>query len=204
MTMLTLAEKQAFFNDAAPRWILDSEIRSARLEHIFQENMLPLAAPILDVGGGTGILLPLLRRHAKPDAHIVELEVAMDMLRTAKTLHDAVPRIDYMQADGQRLPLASGTFGSIHCFSVFPHFHEPLAALAEFRRCLRPGGALCIMHLMGHEELNNLHRSAGRVVAEDVLPPVETLADTVRRTGFDILHAEERPDLYLLIAQRRG
>lgn len=202
--MHTLAEKQAFFNDAAPRWLLDTEIRSARLEHIFQEYTLPLAAPILDVGGGVGILLPLLRRHAEPDAHIVELEVAMDMLRMGKTRHDAVPRIDYMQADGQRLPLASGTFGSIHCFSVFPHFHEPLAALAEFRRCLRPGGVLCILHLMGHIQLNALHRDAGRVVARDVLPPVDTLADTARRTGFDILHAEERHDFYLLLARHSG
>ena len=202
--MHTLAEKQAFFNDAAPRWILDSESRSARLEHIFQEYTLPLAAPILDVGGGVGILLPLLRLHAEPDAHIVELEVAMDMLRLGKTLHDSVPRIDYMQADGQRLPLASGIFGSIHCFSVFPHFHKPQDALAEFRRCLRPGGVLCILHLMGHLQLNALHREAGRIVAQDVLPPVDTLSDTVRHAGFDIMHAEERPDLYLLIARRGG
>lgn len=202
--MHTLAEKQAFFNDAAPRWILDTEIRSARLNRIFLEHALPLAAPILDVGGGAGILLPLLRRHAEPDAHIVELEAAMDMLRLGKTLHAPLPRIDYTQADGQRLPFPSGTFGSIHCFSVFPHFREPLAALAEFRRCLRPGGALCILHLMGHEQLNALHRDAGRVVARDVLPPVDALSDTLRNAGFDISHAEERPDLYLLIARFEG
>lgn len=197
--MSALLEKQAFFDEVVPRWILDTEERSARLRDIFSRYHLPLAGPILDVGGGAGILLPLLRGHA-PAAPIVELEVSMEMLRMARRLHDGLANIAYVQADGHRLPFPDARFGSIHCFSVFPHLHERAAAIAELRRCLRPGGRLCILHLMGHEQLNDLHRDAGRVVAEDVLPPVETLAELLRPAGFDVTHAEERPDIYLLIA----
>ena len=197
--MHPLLERQAFFDEVVPRWILDTEERSARLAGIFAQHPLPLDGPILDVGGGAGILLPLLRRHA-PDSRIVELEVSMEMLRMARSLHTGLPGIDYLQADGHRLPFPDRSFGSIHCFSVFPHLHDRPSAVAELRRCLRPRGALCILHLMGHEQLNQLHRDAGRAVAEDVLPPVRTLAEILREAGFSVTRAEERHDLYLLTA----
>lgn len=200
--MNALYDKQSFFDEVVPRWILDTEERSERLRELFDRYHLPLAGPILDVGGGAGILLPLLRGFA-PAAPIVELEVSMEMLRMARQLHASLTDIWYVKADGHRLPFPPARFGSIHCFSVFPHLHDRAAAIGELRRCLRPGGRLCILHLMGHEQLNDLHREAGRVVAHDVLPPVDLLADTLRPAGFEVTHAEERPDLYLLLATAR-
>lgn len=197
-----LFEKQAFFDEVVPRWILDTEERSARLYELFVRFELPLTGPILDVGGGAGILLPLLRGFAAA-APIVELEVSMEMLRMAKTLHASLNDVTYVMADGHRLPFPSAHFGSIHCFSVFPHLHDRATAIGELHRCMRPGGHLCILHLMGHEQLNDLHREAGRVVAEDVLPPVDMLADILRPAGFEVTHAEEHPDLYLLLAAAR-
>ncbi|MBR9974278.1 MAG: class I SAM-dependent methyltransferase [Bacteroidetes bacterium] len=200
--MNALIKKQAFFDEVVPRWILDTEERSTRLYELFMRFDLPLIGPILDVGAGAGILLPLLRRFA-PAAPIVELEVSMEMLRMARILHASLNDVTYVLADGHRLPFPDAHFGSIHCFSVFPHLHDRTTAIGELHRGLRPGGHLCILHLMGHEQLNDLHRDAGRVVADDVLPPVGVLADILRPAGFDITHAEERPDLYLLLATAR-
>lgn len=200
--MHRLKDTQEFFNDVAPRWILDTAARTERLKEIFDRYRLPLDGPILDVGGGAGIMLPLLRGYSGANTPIIELEVAADMLRMGRQLHALLRGIDYVRADGQRLPFASGSLGSIHCFSVYPHFHRPADALAEFRRCLRPGGALCILHLMGHEQLNALHRDAGSVVERDVLPPVGILAETLAAAGFRVSQMEERPDLYILTAVR--
>ncbi len=201
--MSALLDRQAFFDDFVPRWILDTEERSIRLEAIFRAHEIPLAGPILDVGGGAGILLPLLRSHAERETLIVELEISREMLRMGKQLHGDLPRISYIQADGHVLPFPDDYFGSVHCFSAFPHFHERGKVLREFHRCMRPGGRLCILHLMAHEELNALHRDAGRVVAEDHLPPVEVLAGIVGEAGFDVDLAIERSDLYLLTAGLR-
>jgi ubiquinone/menaquinone biosynthesis C-methylase UbiE len=199
--MHPLSDTQAFFDDVVPRWILDTDERSGRLQDIFTQYKIPLDGPLLDVGGGAGILLPLLRRHATPGTRIVELEVAREMLRMARHMHDELADIDYLLADGHRLPFSNGSFGGIHCFSVFPHFHDPHTALSEFHRCLRAGGHLCILHLMGHEQLNQLHRDAGRVVAEDVLPPVDVLSHIVEQAGFRVIQSQERSDLYLLMAE---
>ena len=46
--------------------------------------------------------------------------------------------------DGTRLPIASGTLSLVWCIHVLHHLPEPAAALAEFRRVLRPGGHLIL------------------------------------------------------------
>lgn len=197
-------QKQSFFDGIVPQWILDTDERSVRLAEIFASYDLPVAAPVLDVGGGAGILLPFLRKRldSGTDASpIIELEMSTEMLRMARRMHGTGSRVAYIRGDAHRLPFPEHYFGCIHCFSVFPHFDHPRRALAEFQRCLRPGGGLCILHLMGHRQLNAIHRGAGRIVADDHLPPVEHLAGIVAGAGFDVRYTEERSDLYLLIAQ---
>lgn len=230
--MNALLRKQAFFDGVVPDWIRDTDERSARLAELFAAYDLPVNAPALDVGSGAGIMLPFLMERLRtkqqsvsdaaahspglarktreatnmhPDAPaVIELEISPEMLRMARDTHGTEHGIAYLQADAHHLPFPGNYFGTVHCFSVYPHFDHPRRALAEFRRCLRPGGALCILHLMGHEELNAIHRDAGRVVAEDRLPPVDRVAEIVEESGFVVRYTEERSDLYLLVAGRNG
>jgi SAM-dependent methyltransferase len=51
-------------------------------------------------------------------------------------------RIDYIQAEGEALPFAAGTFELVSCINVVDHARDPAAILAEIRRVLRPGGWL--------------------------------------------------------------
>ena len=196
--MRTNTEKQLFFDDVAPRWVRDEEERSARLAGLFSSGILPVSGPVLDVGTGTGILLPHLR--ASGCDAIDACEISEAMLRTAQERHGNVPGVRFLRCDAHRLPVRDASYGTVHCFSVYPHFDDPDRAIAEFRRVLRAGGSLCVLHLMDHMELNALHRDAGHAVAHDVLPPVKTLADTLTSSGYRVLHAEERPGLYLLHA----
>lgn len=195
--MSTTAAKQDFFDRSVPRWMADLEQRSARLTEIFVRYPVPRDGPILDVGSGTGILLPFLHDEATT---VTELEISGAMLRKARESDVSGDHANFVQADAHALPFAHGVFGSIHCFSAFPHFDSPATALREFARCLRPGGTLCILHLMGHEALNRIHREAGRTVRDDVLPPVSKLADLVSKQGFHITMTEERDDIYLILA----
>jgi ubiquinone/menaquinone biosynthesis C-methylase UbiE len=45
-----------------------------------------------------------------------------------------------VQADAGRLPLAGAAFDGVVCANSFPYFRQPVAALREMRRVLRPGG----------------------------------------------------------------
>ena len=197
--MTALLKLQRFFDGVAPRWILDTEKRRAQLADVFKAYDLPCDGPALDIGSGASILAPFLLE-AGPRS-VFEVEISRSMLLLGRELHPGLHGLHFLQSDAHVLPFRDGVFGSVHCFSAFPHLIAPDAALAEFRRCLQPGATLCILHLMNHEELNALHRGVGDVVADDVLPPVETLSRDVQQAGFTVMRAEERPGLYLLTAR---
>lgn len=55
-----------------------------------------------------------------------------------------LPGMD-LRADVTRLPLADASFDLVLCSHVLEHVPDDAAALAEFRRVLRPGGAAVLM-----------------------------------------------------------
>jgi ubiquinone/menaquinone biosynthesis C-methylase UbiE len=96
---------------------------------------------MLDVACGTGVLLSrLLDDHPQVTAHGVDLSA--NMLRQAR--HRLPESVDLREADAQSLPFDDGSFDLVVSANAFHYFEAPLAALAEFRRVLAPGGRLVI------------------------------------------------------------
>lgn len=90
-------------------------------------------APILDAGCGTGLNL----RHLPPGSTGVDINP-----RNIALLRERLPDHSIVEGDVEDLPFDSGRFGTVLCTEVIEHIPEPAAALAEFRRVLRPGGVL--------------------------------------------------------------
>jgi SAM-dependent methyltransferase len=97
------------------------------------------ASRILDVGTGTGALIPDIRERA-PRARIVGVDRSFGMLaRAART------GVDLAMMDAARLGLRTDAFDvAVMAFVLF-HIPEPLTALAELRRVLRRRGVLGIV-----------------------------------------------------------
>ncbi len=53
-------------------------------------------------------------------------------------------RVAYTCMDGQRLALADGSIDLVFSFHALEHIPDPVRALAEMNRVLKPGGAYCI------------------------------------------------------------
>jgi SAM-dependent methyltransferase len=94
---------------------------------------------LLEVGYGSGILLPSLARYARglfgADIHGHASEVAA---RLAELGIDA----RLVQADAERLPFTPNAFGAVVIVSTLSFVGDAGAALREAKRVLRPGGRL--------------------------------------------------------------
>ena len=129
---------------------------------------------ILDAGTGTGVLLPFLRHAAGHMGMVVTMDFSINMLKQAmnRQLED---RITLINVGVGAIPLKSGQFDKVTCFSAFPHFPDKQRALTEMVRVLRKGDTVWIAHLQSIEELASLHEKVGGPVHRDHLPDCATM-----------------------------
>ena len=197
-----------YFDRAAANWdALEVEETYVRLREIVAGLGIAPGAAVLDVGSGTGVLLPLLHESMNGDARVVALDLSGEMLKRALDKGAALsqskgqPAI-YVQGDAQSLPLPDGVFDWVVCNAVFPHFPDKPRALAELRRVLRAGGRLVICHAFKRQAINEFHRSIGDVVARDAIPDEEEMLHLLREAGLDRVVLRDEPDRYLALACR--
>jgi SAM-dependent methyltransferase len=95
----------------------------------------------LDVGCGAGhwgrALLPLL----PPEARLVGVDREPAFLEMARGQVDPA-RSEYLVGTAEKLPFADDSFDLVTCQTVLIHLRNPVVAIAEMRRVLRPGGLL--------------------------------------------------------------
>ena len=113
---------------------LISSPETDRLQELLQ---LPVAGPLLDIGGGTGRvtaqLEPLIGRLVIADASFQMLQQAQEKGFRRPVLTVA-----------ERLPFADGAFERVLVVDALHHFFSQRQALAEMVRVLRPGGRLVV------------------------------------------------------------
>jgi len=91
---------------------------------------------ILDAGTGGGYLLDVLSSRCKC---VCAIDVNSDFLE--KIRHGTKRNnVALLQADVSRMPFKSSYFTKIVCTEVLEHLPDPLAAIDEFHRLLKPGG----------------------------------------------------------------
>jgi ABC-type cobalamin/Fe3+-siderophores transport system ATPase subunit/ubiquinone/menaquinone biosynthesis C-methylase UbiE len=188
--------RRPYFEEIASRWdALQPGGREERIRQLLAAFApdLQCARTVLDVGTGTGALLPLLRDLA-PGAQLAALDLAQAMLLRARARSGQAAAL---LADAHALPLATASIDAIVCHSVFPHFRDKARALSELRRVLRPGGRLLILHDSGRAVVNRIHSQAQGPIHADLLPPADTLRELLMATGLEEVQVEDAPDHYL-------
>jgi len=96
---------------------------------------------LLDVGCGTGALLERLSK-SHPAALLSGVDPVPEMLAIAR--RKLPPEAALREGWAERLPFASGEFDVVVSCNAFHYIRQPIAALSEMGRVLRPGGQLVI------------------------------------------------------------
>jgi len=96
---------------------------------------LTAVSEVLDVATGTGLVLRALRER---DQHLrlTGIDLSSGMLAVAK---DAVPEAALIEGDAARLPLRDRSVDLVTCVTALHILPDVSAAIAEWRRVLRPG-----------------------------------------------------------------
>lgn len=111
---------------------------------------LPVGAPLLDAGCGSGQLLELLSEFGVPIGVDPDPEsIARAAARGYEVAEAALPE----------LPFADETFAASTCLDVLEHLRDDEAALAELARVTTPGGALLVT-VPAYEALWSAHDEA--------------------------------------------
>ncbi len=202
---MTMNPRRPYFNNLAPQWdtfpvATDAPVRIREFVH---RSARVGARRVLDVGCGTGILVPYLAEVYPPATAIVEFDFADAMLieGTRKFRQGHIFRVC---GDVQNLPFPEASFDVVLCFSVMPHLGEASLVARNLFRVLRAGGVLAVGHLAASKELNAFHRSKNGPIHHDTLLPACDLGEILRHLGATVVCAEEGPDSYFVRAERRN
>ncbi|WP_412049687.1 ArsR/SmtB family transcription factor [Hoeflea sp. Naph1] len=182
---------EAYFSANAGRWndlrqmhVSDERVESEILKLI---GRTPFDG-LLDLGTGTGRMLELL---AGSYRRAIGIDSSRDMLAIARAqLDDAgITHASVRQGDIFNLPLDRESFDVVTIHQVLHFLHDPLPAIREAARMLRPGGRVIIVDFAphDHEELRVEHAHARLGFSQ------AQVADWLEQCGLTVEHMVDLP-----------
>ena len=188
-----------FFDSNAERWDEISVHDPDIVERIADLLDLEGDETVLDVGTGTGVMIPYYRR--RTSGGITAVDFSERMLAVAERKYPAEEYgVEYVVSDitdyrpGRR-------FDAVVCYSCFPHFPDKESAVAHLASLTAPGGKLMISHGCSRDRINRVHESAGDAVREDRLPDMRTLERMLESNGFSVVREFDDDSMYGIVGR---
>jgi ubiquinone/menaquinone biosynthesis C-methylase UbiE len=120
-------------------------LRSAEHSCAFFRHHICSTSRILDCGCGPGSVTVGLAQWA-PDGETVGIDLGAEQFDGARALARdfGVNNVAFRQGDIFDLPFGDDSFDVVFCQTVLFHIPDPMKALAEIKRVLRPGGLVAL------------------------------------------------------------
>ena len=194
--------RKTYFNEQANTW--DKRFHtpnlSSFLEKLVTQFGLEPGQNILDVGTGTGVLIPYLIREVGPAGSVTAIDYSENMIQICKTKHSHLKNVSVRLQDIEEDSFPTESFDAVICFGLFPHLENKEKALQNINHTLKPSGKLVIAHALSSEELKAHHNNASSAVVHDVLPEEAEMTQLLEQTGFAGISIKDEPRCYLCIA----
>ncbi len=118
---------------------------------------IPANGKVLEVAPGPGYFCIELAKLG--NYQITGLDISKSFVEIArKNAAKASLKIDFREGNASAMPFENGTFDFTFCQAAFKNFSEPVKAIAEMYRVLRPGGTTVIIDLRHDASVEEITR----------------------------------------------
>lgn len=191
-------DDKTFFDLIAPTW--DSmEVNSTPDKIRAILDLLPVGPgmDILDLGTGTGVLVPYLNERVGIEGTVTGVDFSDGMLSRAVEKYGDFPNVTFVRWDFESAPV-QGMYDVVMLYSVYPHLHSPEKTLkALLAHNVKPGGCIVVAFPTDEKFINGIHRHRGS--ESDMLPPADVLAERFRSWGLHARVLAQSEEAYVVI-----
>ncbi|MFC1486685.1 class I SAM-dependent methyltransferase [Thermoproteota archaeon] len=198
-----MSEKE-YFNNAADTW--DERFHTPSflsfLDKLVPQFGIETEQNVLDVGTGTGVLIPYLIHAVGPSGSVTAIDYSERMVQICKTKHSHFKNVNIKVGNIEEDSFPVESFDYVICFGVFPHLKNRQKALQTINTILITGGKLVIAHAFSSEELKSHHKKVSIQVANDALPKKTEMMQLLDQTGFTQITINDEPGCYICISHK--
>jgi len=124
--------------------------------------LLQTGARVLEVAPGPGYFAIELAKLG--DYRVTGLDISKTLVDIAScNARNARVDVDFQLGNASAMPFEASQFDFLFCRAAFKNFSEPVRALQEMQRVLKPGGRGLIIDLRGDAPLDAINDAVGRM-----------------------------------------
>lgn len=198
---MQIKNNRTFFNEKAASWDEITNHNEDKIRYFIRKLNLKDQENLLDVGTGTGILIPYLFE-ANDQIHITAIDIAENMINKARAKYSHLP-VNFIIADITDSNIPTQFYDAIILYSVFPHLGQPKKILQKLSSLLKASGRIIICHSQSRQVINGRHQQLKGELISKTLPPANELAKIFAETTLEVIEQEDNSELYYLLAVKK-
>lgn len=127
-------------------WIVNNPLRRWDVRHALDRAGLRAGETVLELGPGPGAFTVDAARRVGPQGRLIAVDIQPEMIAQveARVREAGLGNVETHVAGAYELPVEDGTVDRAFLITVLPEIPDPVRALREVRRVLKPGGIVSI------------------------------------------------------------
>lgn len=192
-------DQKEFFNKLAKEWDEISIHEGEKVDYITSLLKLKGTERILDVGTGTGVMIPFYEKHLTTGS-VLAVDFSENMIQQCQQKFPISdhPNIEFKVADIYDMEYQD-EFDVVMSYSCFPHFTDHQRAIDIFARSLKTNGKFAIAHSSSRDHINHVHSHSSSHIQNDVLPSLEELNKMMGKAGLFVIFEQSDEEYHIII-----
>lgn len=139
------------FSDISEKYDLGNDVLSFGAHRLWKRTMVrqaraPRGGRVLDLATGTGDIALLFTDQVGPEGEVLGVDFCPDMIEQARARQkNQLPNLSFEVGDAMHLRFADNSFDITSISFGIRNVDDPVKALSEMRRVVKPGGRVVVL-----------------------------------------------------------